>query len=419
MMDPARRELAADLFRREAGKMTAALARVLGLDNLDLAEDVVQDTLCHALETWRFGALPENPAAWLMRAAKNRAIDVIRRERTRRRFAPDVHDLLSTEWTLTRTIDQVFLDGEFADEQLRMMFSCCAPGVSEPARAALILKLLCGFGVHEIAAAFLATPDAIEKQLVRGKAALRAARELADVGRDAVAERLPSVERALYLLFNEGYHGAHPELTIRAELCAEAIRLASLLAAHPACDLPRVHALLALFCLHAARLPSRVDAAGDLILFEDQDRARWDAALIARGLCHLERSATGDELTPVHLEAAIAAKHATAPSVAATDWRGVLGLYDLLASIDPGPVVALNRAIVVAQLDGPEAGLAALDAIEDRARLDEYPFYHLALAELEQRAGRRDAAAHALERAQALARNPAEERLVERKRRNL
>jgi RNA polymerase sigma-70 factor (ECF subfamily) len=419
-LDPARRELAANLFREEAGKMTAALARVLGLHNLELAEDLVQETLCHALEIWRLGPLPENPAAWLMRAARNRAIDTIRRERTRRRFAADVAALLSTEWTLAQTVDSALLGGELADEQLRMMFSCCAPGLSEGVSAALILKLLCGFSVGEIAAAFLASHDAIEKQLVRGKAVLKTAGVLADVsGAAAVTERLPAVERALYLLFNEGYHGAHPELTIRRELCAEAIRLASLLASHPAGDRPRVHALVALLCLHGARLPARADGAGELVLLEDQDRARWDQALVARGLEHLERSAAGDELTELHLEAAIAARHAQARSIEDTDWRAIRELYDLLARLNPSPVVALNRAIVVAQLDGPEAGLAAIAAIPDRQRLDGYLFYPLALAELERRAGRPAAAARRLERARTLARNPAEERLVARKRRAL
>ncbi len=415
-LDPARRELAANLFRQEAGKMTAALARVLGWHNLDLAEDLVQETLCQALETWRFGKLPENPAAWLMRAAKNRAIDTIRRERTRRRFASDVSELLSTEWTLARTVSGVFLESEIADGQLRMMLACCAPGVSEAASAALILKLLCGFSVAEIAAAFLAGSDAIEKQITRGKTELARSGELVEVtSAEAIAERLPAVERALYLLFNEGYHGAHPELTTRAELCAEAIRLATLLAGHPAGDVPRVHALLALMCLHGARLPARIDGAGELVLLEQQDRGLWDVALVSRGLDHLARSAAGDELTELHVEAAIAAKHAEAASVGATDWRGILSLYDLLARLNNGPVVALNRAIVVAQLDGPEAGLKEIAAIPDRARLAEYPFYHLALAELERRAGHTQAAERQLELAGRLARSPAEERVIARK----
>jgi RNA polymerase sigma-70 factor (ECF subfamily) len=412
-LDPTRRELAANLFREEAGKMTAALARVLGLDHLDLAEDLVQETLCHALEVWRFGALPDNPAAWLMRSAKNRAIDLIRREGTRRKFAGDV--LLTTEWTLSHTVDKAFLEGEIADEQLRMMFACCAPELSEAASAALILKLLCGFSVGEIAAAFFASEDAIEKQLTRGKAQLREARVLAEVTGAEMASRLPSVERALYLLFNEGYHGAHTEAAVRADLCADAIRLASLLAAHPVGDLPRVHALVALMCLHGARLPARVDGAGELVLLEDQDRSKWDHALLVKGIEHLQRSASGDEVTAIQIEAAIASIHAKASSVEDTDWRVILSLYDALERIEGGPVVALNRAIVLAQLDGPDAGLRAIAGIADRERLAEYPFYHLAIAELERRAGRLDAAARSLRDAFALARNPGEQHLIARK----
>jgi RNA polymerase sigma factor (sigma-70 family) len=409
---PTRGELPPNLFREEAGKMTAALARVLGWHNLDLCEDVVQDTLVHALESWRFG-LPDNPAAWLMRSAKNRAIDLIRRERTRRRFAGDVKELLSTEWSLATTVAGVFLESEIADQQLRMMLACCIPGQSESASAALILKLLCGFSVAEIASAFLASTDAIEKQITRGKSALASLGEIVEpAGVPSIAERLPAVERALYLLFNEGYHGAHPELTTRTELCTEAIRLTSLLAAHPAGDLPRVNALLALMCFHGSRLPSRVDASGDLVLLENQDRSRWDRCLMIRGIHHLERAATGDEVTELHVEAAIAAAHAEAPSLAGTDWPAILRLYDLLLRLNDSPVVALNRAIVIAQLDGPQAGLTAIAKIPDAARLADYPFFHLAVGELHRRANNSARARTHLEQARTLARSPAEERMI-------
>jgi RNA polymerase sigma factor (sigma-70 family) len=415
---PARGELPPNLFREEAGKMTAALARVLGWHNLDLAEDVVQDTLVHALESWRFG-LPDNPAAWLMRSAKNRAIDLIRRERTRRRFATDVKELLSTEWALATTVANVFLESEIADQQLRMMLACCLPGQSEAASAALILKLLCGFSVAEIAAAFLSSTDKIEKQITRGKAALAELGEIIEPSVASIGERLPAVERALYLLFNEGYHGAHPELTTRTELCSEAIRLASLLASHPAGDLPRVHALLGLMCFHGSRLPARIDAAGDLVTLEHQDRSLWDRQLMCRGIWHLERASTGDEVSELHVEAAIAAAHAESPSVAETDWRGILRLYDLLLRINDSPVVALNRAIVIGQIDGPRAGLAAIEKIEDRERLADYPFFHLAVADLHQRGGELAQARARLEQARALARSPAEERMIARKMREI
>jgi RNA polymerase sigma-70 factor (ECF subfamily) len=408
-------ELVGSLFRREAGKLTAALARVLGLHHLDLCEDIVQDTLCQALEVWKYHPIPDNPAAWLMRAARNRAIDLIRREKTRRKFAPDLTELLESEWTLVPTFDAQLMPGEVRDGQLRMMFSCAAPGIPDEAQVALILKILCGFSVAEIAAASLTSPAAVEKQISRGKAVLAEARALFDVAGAELGRRLGSVHSALYLLFNEGYHGSHPELAVRAELCREALRLAELLASHPAGNTPPSHALVALCALHLGRLPGRIDDRGALVLLEDQDRARWDGALIRRGLEALDRSSSGDELSVYHVEGGIAALHASAPSFAETDWAGILRLYDVLVAMRPGPVTALARAIVVGQVHGPDAGLAALAAIPEPELLRSYPFYFGAAAELHGRAGRREEARAGWRRALAVARNPSEIELIERR----
>src|SRR5581483_10758462 len=230
------------LFRREAGKMMSALTRILGTHNLSLAEDVVQDVLCHALEVWKFHAPPDNPSAWLMQSARNRAIDLIRRDRTRRRFAPDLQQLLESEWTLAPTVHSLLVETELRDEQLRMMFSCCPPNLPPEVQVALILKILCGFSVGEIASAFLSTTAAIEKQLARGKKVLAQSPSLFEVSRDAqLRKRMESVHQALYLLFNEGYHATREHAAIREELCEEAIRLALLLAEHPECAVPRTH----------------------------------------------------------------------------------------------------------------------------------------------------------------------------------
>jgi RNA polymerase sigma factor (sigma-70 family) len=399
------------LFRHEAGRLSAALVRVLGPANLDLAEDVVQETLCHALETWKLGRMPDNPAAWLRAVARNRALDLLRRQKTRTRLAPE---FARSGDELAPAVDAAFTEDALRDEQLRMMFACCDARLQPAVQVALILKLLCGFGVGEVAQAFLATPAAIEKRLARGKAALRRPGALADLSDPIVAHRLDGVLDALYLLFNEGYHGAHPELAVRTDLCAEAIRLARLLAQNPATALPRTFALLALMCLHAARLPGRVDAEGALVPLEEQDRARWDAALAAEGAQWLSRAASAPP-TPLLLEAAIAAEHCFAPTFAQTDWPAIVALYDALYAQKPSPVVALNRAIALAQVAGPERGLAELQSIAGRERLARYPFYPAALGDLHLRAGHSRDAEEQFRRALRLARSPAERRHFQRK----
>jgi RNA polymerase sigma factor (sigma-70 family) len=403
------------LFRRESARMIAALTRVFGVHNLALAEDVVQDALCRAIELWKVRGVPDNPAAWLISTAKHRAIDILRRERTARTFAPELGRLLETEWTLAPLLDEAFSAHTIRDEQLRMMFSCCHPRVPEAAQLALILNILCGFGTREIANALLLGEAAVEKRIARGKETLASAKRLFDL-RDAEFElRLSTVRRALYLLFNEGYHGASPESPVRAELCSEALRLATLLREHPAAATPATHALAAVMCLHAARLPARLDAAGELSPFIDQDRWRWDHALIAQGLQLLDQSTTGVELSTYHIEAAIAAVHAAARSLEETDWRSIVTLYDRLMALAPSPVVALNRAIAIGQLEGPAHGIAALRAIEDRERLASYPFYPAALGELELQRGRLDQARDHFRVALELARSDAERRYLQKR----
>lgn len=402
-------------FRREAGRIVAALTRIFGVHNLALAQDVVQDAFCRALEVWRLRGVPDQPAAWLMTTAKHRALDIVRRERRARDFAPELGALLDSEWTLAALVDEAFAAPTIRDEQLRMMFSCCHPRLAGPAQLALILHILCGFGAAEIASALLAGRAAIEKRIARGKKSLAGARRLFDLGDAEFAARLSTVQRALYLLFSEGYHGASATAAVRAPLCDEAMRLVALLREHPPAATPATTALAALMCLHAARLPARLDAAGDLHTLVDQDRARWDARLIGDGLALLEQSAAGAELTAYHLEAAIAAVHAAAPTLDATDWVAIVGLYDRLMALAPSPVVALSRAIAIGQRDGAERGLAELRAIAGRDRLAAYPFYPAALGELELRRGARDAAGAQFEAALALARNDAERRFLARR----
>jgi len=396
--------------------MVAVLTRIFGVHNLALAEDVVQDAFCRALEVWKFSGWPENPSAWLMAAARNRAVDALRRERTARTFAPELGRALDSEWTLVPTVDQQFAPHAIQDDSLRMMFSCCHPRLKEEAQVALILNILCGFSVSEVAGAFVAGRAAIEKRIQRAKQVLASSRRLFDVTDAAeFSGRLPAVQRALYLLFNEGYHGASAEAPVRAELCGEAMRLTALLREHPGGGTPATFALSALMWLHAARLPSRMDAGGGLTSWLDQDRSRWNGALVAEAERLLERSASGTELTEYHVEAAIAWIHTTARRAEDTDWKSVVTLYDRLMKLRPSPVVALNRAIAISQLDGPERGLEELRAIADRDRLASYPFYPAAQGELELRCGRSEEAREHFRAARALARNPSERRFFEQR----
>ena len=404
------------LFRREAGRMVATLTRIFGVHNLALAEDVVQDAFCRALEVWKFRGIPENPSAWLMATAKNRALDVLRRERTARTFAPELGRLLESEWTLAPVVEEMFGANAIKDDQLRMMFSCCHPRLPEEAQVALVLHILCGFSVTEIARAFVSSHAATEKRISRAKKVLAGSKRLFDVtGADDFSARLPAVQRALYLLFNEGYHGASPESAVRAELCQEAMRLTGLLLDYPLAATPATFALSALMCLHAARSPARVDAWGNLTSLFDQDRTRWDSRLVAEGQRLLDLSATGKELTEYHVEAAIASVHVTAHRTEETDWGRIVALYDTLMAIRPSPVVALNRAIAIAQHEGPKRGLEEIHSISRSDRLATYPFYFAALGDLELRSGRREAANEHFRAALAVARNPMERRFLEQR----
>jgi RNA polymerase sigma-70 factor (ECF subfamily) len=351
-----------------------------------------------------------------MASAKRRALDVLRRERTARRFAPELARPAEGESAIEPTLAEVFEPGAIRDEQLRMMFACCQPKLSGEAQVALVLNILCGFGVGEIAEAFVCGRAAVEKRLSRGKKVLAGSKRLFDVAAlDDFPARLSAVQRAIYLLFNEGYHGSSPESAVRAELCQEAMRLGAMLRGHPPASTPATHALGALMCFHAARLPARTDAAGDLSTLFEQDRLRWDPRLLAEGHELLDLSATGDDLTEYHIEAAIAAVHATAPRPEETNWRMIVELYDKLLHRRDSPVVALNRAIAVSQWKGPQRGLEEIRKIDDRQRLQGYVFYWAALGEMELRSGRSQIAGGHFRTAMDLARNDLERRFLKKR----
>ncbi|HEY0702761.1 MAG TPA: sigma-70 family RNA polymerase sigma factor [Candidatus Acidoferrales bacterium] len=404
------------LFRREAGRMVGTLTHIFGVHNLALAEDVVQDAFCRALEVWKFRGVPENPSAWLMKTAKNRALDILRRERTATTFAPELGRLLQSEWTLAPVVEEIFGPASIKDDQLRMMFSCCQPRLPEEAQVALILNILCGFSVEEVAQAFVSGRAAIEKRILRAKKVLKGSKKLFEMGgAEDFPARLTAVQRALYLLFSEGYHGASPESAVRVELCREAMRLTRLLLEYEAAAVPETYALLALMSLHAARLPARLDDAGNLAAFLEQDRSRWDAVLVSEGQRLLDLSATGDRLTEYHLEAAIAATHCSAARPEDTDWARIVWLYDRLVRVRPSPIVALSRAIAIAQQEGPERGLAEIRAIADPERLAKYPFYAAAIGEMEFRLGKFAGAEKHFREALKLARNSMERHFLEQR----
>jgi len=392
------------VIRHEHGRLVASLVRVFGMHNLELAEDVVQDAVCRALEVWRFHGVPPNPGAWLALAARRRAIDVLRKRKTAQSFAPELGRLLDTEWTLSYAVADIVKDEPIKDDELRMMFSCCHPSVPEKAQIALILNVLCGFSIKETGAAFLDAPAAMEKRLQRAKANLAEA-ELFTLTSAEISSRRDTVLRALYLMYSEGYHGSTQ--AVREDLCGEAMRLTLLLTKHPASDVPEAHALLALMCLHSARLPARIED-GVLVPLRDQDRSKIDQAFVARGVALLESAAVGDRLSEYHLEAAIAAEHVLAPSVEQTDFSEIVRLYDALLSLKRTPIVELNRAIAIAEARSPEEGLAALDSIDGVQTIESYPFFAAARAEMLVRSGRKNEARSCFLEASKLARTDGE-----------
>ncbi|MBC8011766.1 MAG: sigma-70 family RNA polymerase sigma factor [Burkholderiales bacterium] len=404
-------ELVENFFRHEAGRLHGALTRRLGIRNLELVEDVVQEAMLRALRTWSMGGVPPNPSAWISRVAHNLALDALRH----RGMSAAKEDAIVTHLEQTSSAASAAAPDAVAaaiaadehaihDDALRLLFVSCHPLLAPDAQVVLALKVLCGFDTAEIARAFLGTEAAIEKQLTRTKQRLRDASVPFELPEgEQLAPRLGGVLATLYLLFNEGYKASSGDRLLREDLCREAIRLATLLVAHPAGDTPAAHALLALMLFNAARFPTRVDEQGELLRLDVQDRAKWDHALIDRGLRHLVVAAQGEELTEYHIQAGIAACHCLAPDTASTDWARILGHYDELLRIKPSPVVALNRAVAVANLHGAQAGLDAIAAMPGRERLDSHYLVHAVTGELRWRLRDHRAAAESFRRALNLA----------------
>ena len=409
---PAVHHLTDRLFRHESGKIVSILIGIYGARNLQLAEDVVQEALVRALKTWPYG-IPDNPSAWLLRTAKNLAIDQLRREtRFREKAASIIGEIENSRPPEVSEPDE----SEIHDDQLRLMFTCCHPSLPPEARTALALKTLCGFSPAEIASAFLISEVAVSKRLVRAKQKLRDDNVAFHIpGGDELPERLDGVLEIIYLLFNEGHKATHGDEIFRTDICMEAIRLCGILASHPVGNRTRTHALLALMCLTAARLPSRMDADGNLLRLEEQDRSLWDQALIHQGFYHLARSSAGKRISFYHLQAGIAACHASASSDAATDWRRILKLYDSLAELHPSGVISLNRAVAISKVHGPEEALRILETSDDTSKLAGYHLFHVVMGDLEFQLGRNAAAAGHFRNALDLSQTKPERTLIARR----
>lgn len=400
-------------FRHDYGRLVAMLTRRVGVQHLELVEDAVQSALMSALTTWTEHELPNDPSAWLYRAAHNRLIQDLRQETGRLQILQRAARDLSDEADYP---EHPVSQDEIRDDMLRMLFVCCDEAIPWESRLVLALKTLCGFSSAEIALRLFTSEANVYKRLARARDRLREAPPNVETPPlETLRSRLPAVHGVLYLLFNEGYLSAHAEQAIRRELCDEAVRLTTLLAEHPVGAVPETFALLALMHLHVARLGSRVDATGGLLLLEEQDRTLWDRERMRVGATWLQRSARGDVFSRFHAEAGIAAEHCLAPSCGETRWSEIADLYAMLERIAPSPLHTLNRAVAVAECQGPDAGLAVLDEISPPAWGPSSYLWNAVLGDLHRRAGHSDIAAQHCERALESAPTDAVRRLLRRR----
>jgi RNA polymerase sigma-70 factor (ECF subfamily) len=406
-------QLTDHLFRREAGKMVSFLTKIFGTENLQMAEDVVQDTLLQAYHTWPVKGIPDNPPAWLFRVAKNKAIDRLRHHRY---LLSTDHDELPEADSLSNQDDTPVKQELLQDDMLRMMFACCHPKIPAENQITLILKTLCGFSTLEIAKAFLIPEDTVSKRLYRTKEFFR---------QEKIKFTIPSVKEirnrtgiilnAIYLLFNEGYNSTQSEYLIRQDLMHEAMLLCQMLTEDKNTQQPEAYALMALMCFQASRSDSRLSPEGEIILLAHQDRKRWNYQLIAQGNYYMEQGAYGDVVSAYHLEAAIAFEHCTASSFETTNWPQILTYYNWLCTIAPSPFTELNRVVAIMQVDGPVAALKALHPLRNDKKTARFYLYHAICGEVYLRIGDTLAARDSLEKAISYTHSAAEKHILQQK----
>lgn len=403
-------------FRHKAGQLTATLTRIFGPGQLDVAESVVQEALLRACQAWSIKGIPPNPDGWITTVAKNHALDLIR---SKKRFRQKEDEII--RWYESQVNDHPMSHGdpEAMDDQLRMMFVCCRPSLSRKSQVALTLKTVGGFSDREIARAFLSNEETTRKLLTRAKQKLRAENISFDLpAPPELPQRLEAILEVLYLVFNEGYNAHAGDALIRQDFCDEAIRLTSLFlsgafSASP--KLPSIKALLALMLLHSSRIPARIDAEGNLITLAEQDRARWDQSRIAMGLQYLGESAIGEELSLYHLQAHIAACHAVAPSYEESDWPRILSYYDRLLNLSSNPVIALNRAVAISMVNGPETGLNELKLLAREPLLKNYYLLPATMADFYRKLNNKPKALEYYQQALALGGTRAEKHYLEKR----
>lgn len=405
------------LFRHEAGKIVSVLTKLFGPASLDLAEDVVQDSLVEAMEHWQYRGVPDNPSAWLFRVARNKALNVLNRETYKRQYRSHATHFLKSELLTEPHLDHLFSEQEIQDDQLRMIFTCCHPSIAPDSQIALALKTLCGFSIPEIAKAFLTSEENINKRLTRARQNIRDAKAVFEIPHGKNLEmHLNTVLETIYLLFNEGYSASKGNDIIRYELCEEAIRLAQILIAGRTIQHKEtVHALLALMIINASRFKARQDKDGNLLTLAEQNRSLWNKQMLSLGLGHLAEAAKNDSISVYHIHAAISAQYSVAADYGSTDWCNILSFYDSLLQLDNSPVVLLNRAIVVSKVHGVEQALAELEKIKADPAFKSYHLFYSTLAEFHIQDNNLTNASALLEKAIELAPLQSERELLKKK----